>query len=68
MILLFGQFVYCGKVLRLNPYKRRLPSNVTFVDVSRHMCRNFSVRYNMYLSIHAFLFVLFCYLFILLSN
>jgi len=33
MILLFGQFVYCGKVLRLNPYKRRLPSDVTFVDV-----------------------------------
>jgi len=33
MILLFGQFVYCGKVLRLNPYKRRLPRDVTFVDV-----------------------------------
>jgi len=32
MILLFGQFVYCGKVLQLNPYKRRLPSDVTFVD------------------------------------
>ena len=24
MILLFGQFVNCSKVLRLNPYKRRL--------------------------------------------
>jgi len=33
MILLFGQFVYCHKVLRLNPYKRRLLSDVTFVDV-----------------------------------
>jgi len=48
MILLFGQFVYCGKVLRLNPYKRRLPSDVTFVDVLRNMCWKFSVHYNMY--------------------
>jgi len=48
MILLFGQFVYCGKVLRLNPYKRRLPSDDTFVDVLRYMCWKFSVRYNMY--------------------
>jgi len=38
MILLFGQFVYCGKVLRLNPYKRRLPSDVIFVDVLLYMC------------------------------
>jgi len=37
-------------VLRLNPYKRRLPSDVTFVDVLRYMCWKFSVRYNMYLS------------------
>jgi len=29
---------YCGKVLRLNPYKRRLPSDVTFVDVLRYVC------------------------------
>jgi len=36
MILLFKQFVYCGKVLRLNPYKRSLPSDVTFVDVLRY--------------------------------
>jgi len=48
MILLFGQFVYCGKVLRLNPYKRRFPSDMTFVDVLRYMCRKFSVRYKMY--------------------
>ena len=48
MILPFGQFVYCGKVLRLNPYKRRLPSDVTFVDVLRYMCWKFSVHYNMY--------------------
>jgi len=33
MILLFGHVVYCGKVLRLNPYKRRLPGDVTLVDV-----------------------------------
>jgi len=59
MILLFGQFVYCGKVLRLNLYKRRLPSNVTFVDVLRYMCWKFSVRYNMYLSIHVFIYVCF---------
>ena len=38
MILLFGQFVYCGKVVRLNPYKRRLPSDMTFVDVLRYIC------------------------------
>jgi len=37
MILLFGQFVYCGKVLRLNPSKRRLPSDVTFVNVLRYV-------------------------------
>ena len=60
MILLFEQFVYCGEVLRLNPYKRRLPSAVTFVDVLRYMCWKLSVRYNMYLSMHAF------YLFVLL--
>jgi len=65
MILLFGQFVYCGKVLQLNPYKRRLPN---FVDIIRYMCWNFSVRYNMYLSIHVFYLCLFCYLFIMLSN
>ena len=58
MILPFGQFVYCGKVLRLNPYKR-LPSDVTFVDVLRYMCWKFSVRYNMYLSIHVFIYVCF---------
>jgi len=68
MILLFGQFVNCGKVLRLNPYKRRLPSDMTFVDVLRYMCWKFSVRYNMYLSIHVFYLCLFCYLFIMLSN
>ena len=68
MILLFGQFVYCGKVLRLNPYKRRLPSDVTFFDVLRYMCWTFSVHYNMYLSIHVFYLCLFCYLFIMLSN
>jgi len=69
MILLFGQFVYCGKVLRLNPYKRRLSSDVilNFVDVLWYMCWKFSVRYNMYLSIHVFI-CLFCYLFIMLSN
>jgi len=66
MILLFGQFVNCGKVLQLNPYKRRLPSDVTFVDVLRYMCWNFSVRY-MYFSIHVFYLFLFCYLFIMLS-
>ena len=65
MILLFGQFVYCGKVLRLNPYKRRLRSDVTFVDVLRYtcMCWNFSVRYNMYLSTHVF-FIIFVLLLI----
>jgi len=70
MILLFGQFVYCGKVLRLNPYKHRLHSDVTFVDVLRYMymCWKFSVRYNMYLSIHVFYLCLFCYLFIMLRN
>jgi len=68
MILLFGQFVYCDKVLRLNPYNRRLPSDVTFVDVLRYMCWKFSVRYNMYLSIHVFDLCLFWYLFIMLSN
>jgi len=60
MILLFWQFVYCGKVLGLNTYQRHLPSGVTFVDVLRYMCWKFSVRYNMYLSIHVFL-CLFCY-------
>ena len=59
MILLFGQFVNCGKVLRLNPYKRRLPSDMTFVDVLRYMCWKFSVRYNIYLSIHVFIYVCF---------
>jgi len=68
MILLFGKFVYCGKVLRLNPYKRRLPSDVTFVDVLRYMCWKFSLCYNMFLSIHVFYLCLFCYLFIMLSN
>ena len=62
MILLFGQFVHCGKVLRLNLYKRRLPSDVTFVDVLRYMCWKCSVRYNMYLSIHVFYLCFFCYL------
>jgi len=57
MILLFGQFVYCGKMLGLNPYKRRLPSDVTFVDVLRYMCWKMSVRYNMYLSIKYVCFV-----------
>jgi len=37
MILLFGQFVDYGKVLRLNHYKRRLPIDATFVDVLRYM-------------------------------
>jgi len=60
MSLLFGQFVYCGKVLRLNPYQRRLPSDVT--------CAGNSVRYTMYFSIHVFYLCLFCYLFIMLSN
>jgi len=64
MILLFGQFVHCGKVLQLNLYKRRLPSDVTFVDVLRYMCWKFSVRYNVYLSIHVFYLCLFCYLII----
>ena len=41
MILLFGQIVYCGKVLQLNPYKRRLPSDVTFVDVNGICAGNF---------------------------
>jgi len=68
MILLFGQFVYCGKVLRLNPYKRRLPSDVTFVDVLRYMCWKISLRYNMYLNIHVFYLCLFCYLFFMLGN
>ena len=68
MILLFGQFVYFGKVLRLNPYKRRLPSDVTFVDVQRYICWKLSVRYDMYVSIHVFYLCLFCYLFIMLSN
>ena len=68
MILQLGQFVYCGKVLRLNPYIRRLPSDVTFVDVLRYMCWKFSVHYNIYLSIHVFYLCLFCYLFIILSN
>jgi len=63
MILLFAQFVYRGIMLRLNPYKRRLPSDVTFVNVLRHMCWIISVRYNMYLSIHVFYLCLFCNLF-----
>jgi len=63
MSLLFGQFV-----LWLNPYKCRLPSDVIFVDILRYMCWKFSVRYNMYLSIHVFYLCLFCYLFIMLSN
>ena len=61
MILLFGQFVYCGKVLRLNPYKRRWPSDVTFVDVLRYVLDIFCTLYNMYLSIHVFYLCLFCY-------
>ena len=68
MILLFVQFVYCDKVLRLNSNKRRLPSDVTFVDVLRYMCWKFSVRYSMYLSIHVFYLCLLCYLLIMLSN
>jgi len=44
---------------RIEPLKRRLPSDVTFVTVLRHMCWTFSVRYNMYLSIHVlYMFVL----------
>jgi len=54
--------------LRLNPEKRRLHSDVTFVTVLRHMCWPFSVRYNNYLSIHVFYLCLFCYLFIMLSD
>jgi len=46
-------------ILELNPEKRRLPSDVTFVTVLRHMCWTFSIRYNMYLSIRVlFMFVL----------
>jgi len=52
----------------VEPLKRRLPSDVTFVNVLRHMCWTFSVRYNMYLSIHVFYLCLFCYLLIKLSN
>jgi len=66
MILLFGQFVYCGIMLRVNPYKRSLPSDVPSVNVLRHMCWIFSERYNMYLSIHVF--YLCFYLFIMLSK
>ena len=48
--------------LRLNLYKRRLPSDVTFVTVLRHMCCTFSVRYIMYLNIYVFyLCLLFIY-------
>jgi len=54
--------------LWLNPYTRRLPSDVTFVTVLWHMCLTFSVRYYMYLSIPVFYLRLFCYLFIMLSN
>jgi len=38
----------------VEPLKRRLPSDVTFITVLRHMCWTFSVRYNMYLSIYLF--------------
>ena len=31
-----------------------LPSDVTFFSILRHMCWAFSVRFNMYLSIHVF--------------
>ena len=48
--------------------KRRLPSDMTFVTVLRHMCWTFSVRYNMHLSIRVFYLCLFCYLFIMLSD
>jgi len=67
MILLFGQFVFYGIVLRSNSYKCRLPSEVAFVNVLRHICahRTFSVRYNMYLSIPCFIYVCF-YSFIML--
>jgi len=44
---------------RVEPLKRRLPSDVTFVTVLRHMCWTFSVRYNMYLSIHVLFYVCF---------
>jgi len=47
-------------ILRLNPLKRRLPSDVTFVTVLLHMCWTFSVRYNMYLSIYVFYLCLLC--------
>ena len=36
----------------VEPLKRRLPSDVTFVIVLRHMCWTFSVRYNMYFYIN----------------
>jgi len=65
MILLFGHCVYARSVTAETLYKRRLPSDVTFVDVLRYMCWTFSVRYNMYLSIHVFYLCLFCYLFVM---
>jgi len=52
----------------VKPLKRRLPSDVTFVTVLRHMCLTFYVRFNTYLSTHVFYLCLFCYLFIMLSN
>ena len=51
--------------LRLNLYKRRLPSDVTFVTVLRHMCCTFSVRYIMYLNIYVFYL---CLLFIMIET
>ena len=55
--------------LTVEPLKGRLPSDLTFVTVLRHMCwTHVSVRYNMYLSTHVFCLCLFCYLFIMLSN
>ena len=52
----------------VEPLKRRLPSDVTFVTVLRHMRWTFSVGYKLYLSIHVFYLCLFCYLLIMLSN
>ena len=55
-------------ILWLNPEKRRLPSDMTFVTVLQHMCWTFSVRYNMHLSIHVLNLCLLCYLFIMLHT
>jgi len=67
MILLFGQFVYCGKY-----YGWTLINVVCLVTwhlltFYQYMCRNLSVHYHMYWDIHFYL-CLFCYLFIMQSN